>query len=103
MSWLQSLEPYGVELITAIGTVLGPLLTALTIVWILAIKKNSTSAVAWCLLVFFLPVLGPILFVIFGYQHVYRPLQRKRRHRRAFERAHPVGRGEATSNPQDSP
>jgi cardiolipin synthase A/B len=92
MSWLKSFEPYAVELLATAGTVLGPVLTVATIAWILAIKKNSTSAVAWCLVVFFLPVLGPAFFLIFGYQHVYRPLQRKRRHRRAFESAQPANR-----------
>jgi cardiolipin synthase A/B len=92
MSWLRSLEPYAVDLFATAGAVLGPLLTVATIAWILATKKNSTSAVAWCLLVIFLPVLGPAFFVIFGYQHVYRPLQRKRRHRRAFESAQPAHR-----------
>src|SRR5438270_2524505 len=57
-----------------------------TIAYILLTKKNSTSAVAWCLLVFFLPLLGPLLFLLFGYQHVNRPLSRKRRHKRIFQR-----------------
>jgi cardiolipin synthase len=94
MSWLQALEPFAVELYAALAAILGPLLTAVTIGWILAIKKNSTSASAWCLLVFFLPLLGPLLFLVFGYQHVYRPLQKKRRHRRAFHSAAAIDQSE---------
>jgi cardiolipin synthase len=108
MSWWQSLEPYWGELVTATGTVFGPLLTIFTIVWVLQTKKNSTSAVAWCLLVFFLPLFGPLFFLLFGYQHVNRPLARKRRHRRQFQHKHPPARvesspGPSEPNPADAP
>jgi cardiolipin synthase len=85
MSIWENLKAYG-GVLAAAGTVLGPLLTTVTIIWILATKKNATSAVAWCLFVFFLPLLGPIMFMLFGYQHVSRPLSRKRQHKRRFQR-----------------
>jgi cardiolipin synthase len=72
-------------------------LSVITIVWVLATKKNATSAVAWCLFVFFLPLLGPVVFLLFGYQHVNRPLSRKRRQRRSFQRRHPSARGESAA------
>ena len=50
-----------------------------TIGWVLMTKSDSTSAVAWCLLIFFLPLVGAAFFYLFGYQHVNRPLRRKRR------------------------
>jgi cardiolipin synthase len=56
------------------------------IAWVLMTKTDSTSAVAWCLLIIFLPYVGSILFFFFGYQHVSRPLERKRRHKRNFQR-----------------
>lgn len=59
----------------------------------LTTKTNATSATAWCLVILFLPVLGAILFVLFGWQHVYRPLRRKRRHREAYRSAHSGVRG----------
>jgi len=59
-------------------------LVACTIVWILAIKREPTSALAWCLLVLFVPILGSLLFVMFGYQSVHLPIKRKRRHAEAF-------------------
>jgi cardiolipin synthase len=83
MTWLQTLE-LDWELLAPVWALLGPLLTAGTIVWILATKKNQTSAVAWCLVVLFLPFFGPLLFLLFGYQHVSRPLRRKRRQRQRF-------------------
>jgi cardiolipin synthase len=95
MSWSEQLEPYW-ELITAAGAILGPVLSALTIGFILVSKKNSTSAVAWCLLVFFLPIIGPLFFLLFGYQHVKIPLTRKRRHLRLFASKLPRQRAEAT-------
>lgn len=96
MAWMQSLEPYGAELVTLVGTLFGPLLTIGTIVYVLATKKNATSAVAWCLVLLFLPLLGPLLFLLFGYQHVNRPLSRKRKHRRLFQTSRPSPRVEAT-------
>jgi cardiolipin synthase len=78
MPWWHALE---VQLTALAGAVC----IALTIPWILMTKKESTSAVAWCLVVFFLPVIGTLFFVIFGYQHVHRPLKRKRRHKRLFK------------------
>jgi cardiolipin synthase len=54
------------------------------IAWILSLKKESTSAIAWCLLVILLPLFGALLFVLFGYQNVHRPLKRKRQHRLRF-------------------
>jgi cardiolipin synthase len=55
-----------------------------TLMWVLMTKTDSTSAVAWCLLVIFLPFVGALMFVLFGDQHVGRPLKRKRRHTRQY-------------------
>ena len=87
MSVWDTVEPY-LELVTPAGALFGPLLSIVTIAWVLLTKKNSTSAVAWCLLIFFLPLLGPLFFLLFGWQHVNRPLRRKREQREVFERTH---------------
>lgn len=79
--------------ITASAAIIDAILIAITIPWALRIKKEPTSALAWCLLVLFVPVFGAILFVLLGYQSVDRPLQRKKRHRRAYRGA----RGEPQS------
>src|SRR4051812_46040393 len=52
--------------------------------WVLFTKKDPTAAVAWCLVVILMPVFGALLFWVFGYAHVTRPLRRKRRHRATF-------------------
>lgn len=93
----EILRDYWVH-ITTLGALIGPMLSAVTMAWVLLTKKNSTSAVAWCLLVFFLPLLGPLLFLLFGYQHVNRPLLRKRRHKQLFR-----GRPPARSGPLAEP
>jgi cardiolipin synthase len=72
------------ELTVLAGTFLGPVLTACTILWVLSSRKEAISTVAWCLVLVILPFLGPMLFYVFGYQHVSRPLRRKQRHKRRF-------------------
>jgi cardiolipin synthase len=53
--------------------------------WVLMTKEEATSAVAWCLAILFLPLLGALLFCLFGYQHVRQPLARKRQHRERYQ------------------
>lgn len=89
MSFLQTLDQYWHE-ITAWSALIDLVLALATICWILAIKKETTSALAWCLLVVLLPFIGMVLFFLLGYQHVYRPVTRKRRHRARFRETHPV-------------
>src|SRR4051812_29185035 len=62
------------------------LASMLCIAWVLMTKSEASAAIAWILLVIFLPAVGSILFFFFGYQHVNRPLQRKRRHKLRYER-----------------
>lgn len=80
----QGILGYSWELVVLVTTVLGPVLTVATLLWVLASRKDATSTVAWCLVLFILPLIGPLLFFLFGYQHVSRPLRRKLRHRHYF-------------------
>jgi cardiolipin synthase len=80
------------EAIVAWTGVVHAVLIFTVIPWVLAIKKEAVSAIAWCLLVLGLPVFGAVLFVLFGYQSVHRPLRRKQRHRRSFRVKNPAGR-----------
>ena len=68
----------------------------LTIIWILMSKSESQSAVAWCLIVILVPYFGALFFVLFGYQHVHRPLERKRQH---LERYRHISADMATVKP----
>jgi cardiolipin synthase len=58
----------------------------LCIVWVLMTKSEASSAIAWILVILLLPFIGTVMFFLFGYQHVNRPLQRKRRHKLQYER-----------------
>jgi cardiolipin synthase len=72
------------------------------IIWVLMIKQDSTSAVAWCLFIFFLPLVGAAGFYLFGYQHVDRPLHRKRRHKMLYRSPAPRTTADA-AEPPDKP
>jgi cardiolipin synthase len=96
LSWLHNLEVQ-ITVFISVAALL------VTIPWILLTKRDSTSAVAWCLLVFFLPLFGSIFFVLFGYQHVHRPLKRKRRHMKRFGMMHAAGPTPAVPGPTDTP
>jgi cardiolipin synthase len=101
VSW-ETLNDYWQDL-TALFAVLDVALIVVTIAWVLTIKKEPTSALAWCLLVLLLPVLGPLFFLIFGYQTVHRPLRRKQRHKAAFRHTHLPERVEVLSDVQKPP
>jgi cardiolipin synthase len=82
------------------------LLLAVFIPWVLLTKKDSTAALAWCLVVLAMPVFGSFLFWVFGYNHTYRPLRRKQRHRHSYPILHPpqlaeAARGEAAKLPAE--
>jgi cardiolipin synthase len=71
-------------------------LVAAFMVWVLMTKTEATSAVAWLLVLAFLPVFGILFFLMFGYQHVTRRLRKKRRHRERYQAPpDPAGYAEA--------
>ncbi|MBL8794916.1 MAG: cardiolipin synthase [Planctomycetia bacterium] len=79
----ELLELYWDEL-AAWGALVNLLLTALTIAWALTIKRDQMSALAWCLVIIFLPFLGVLLFALLGWQQVQRPVARKQRHKQSY-------------------
>jgi cardiolipin synthase len=81
---------------------LDTLVLVLLIPFILLTKKESTAAVAWCLVVILMPLLGALLFWVFGYNHVFRPLRQKLSHRAHYRREHPPPRHEATRGEKGS-
>jgi cardiolipin synthase len=60
------------------------LLTALAVAWALTIKREQMSALAWCLVIVFLPFLGVLLFALLGWQQVQRPVARKQKHKQSY-------------------
>src|SRR5262249_10781875 len=79
--------------------------TVCVIVWVLMTKRDSTAAMAWCLVVIVVPFIGAFLFAVFGYRRVTPPLHRRRRPRSLFRRGHPPRTREAApgSRPDDAP
>lgn len=87
MDWLfEFLQSFPGQMLTILAILDLPL-ALIFIVWVLMTKSNATSAVAWCLVIIFLPYLGAILFWFFGYQHVQRRLRRKKLHRLRYQDA----------------
>src|SRR5438105_15056885 len=86
-----SLFPYLFQYLphVSVFALVDALLIVLVIPWILLKKRNPTVAVAWCLIVLFVPVLGAVLFWAFGYNYVHRRVRRKRSHRQSFPAHHP--------------
>jgi cardiolipin synthase len=68
------------------GVLLHFVVTVTTLCWVLHLKRDSMSAIAWSLTVLLLPFVGAFLFFIFGYQSVTRPLARRRHRRSAYKK-----------------
>lgn len=69
---------------------------AIAIPVVLITKKGTTSPIAWCLTIILVPLLGSLLFWIFGYSYLHRPLKRKQRHRSSFRVRVQTGEKEIT-------
>jgi len=52
-------------------------------------KKEPVSALAWILAIILLPYIGAIIFILFGNNHIQRPLSRKRHQRSHFHTLFP--------------
>jgi cardiolipin synthase len=57
-----------------------------TLLWVLHLKREPMSAIAWCLAVLLMPFLGPLLFVLFGYQTIHRPIARRKTRRTTYRK-----------------
>jgi cardiolipin synthase len=87
--------------ITTVSAVLDLVAVAVIIPWVLMTKKDSTAALAWCLVVLLMPLVGALLFWVFGYAHVTRPLHRVRRQRSAYRARHPPRTQEAARGEEE--
>lgn len=59
-------------------------LTAAMLLWVLHIKREPMSAIAWSLTVFLMPFIGSVLFYLFGYQTIHRPLRKRKTRQKAY-------------------
>src|SRR5580704_5581396 len=62
------------------------LLTLGTLCWVLHVKRETMSAIAWSLTVLLLPLIGAFLFFVFGAQSITRPLTRKQQKKSAYRK-----------------
>jgi cardiolipin synthase len=83
MTAMQFIERFWQD-IAAWAVLIDIIVTGLTLVWVLHLKRETMSAIAWSLTVILVPFLGAFLFFLFGYQWVARPLRRKQQRRRLF-------------------
>lgn len=74
-------------------------LAAATLLWVLHIKREPMSAIAWCLAVILIPFLGSALFALFGYQTIHKPLARRQERRSAYRKL--AGEPSDDVNPSD--
>jgi cardiolipin synthase len=70
---------------------------------VLLTKKEPTSAVAWCLAVLLMPLVGALLFWMFGYNRVHRQVRKKRAHHAHFRQLHPPQAREADQQAEAQP
>jgi cardiolipin synthase len=70
--------------ITGWAVLFDVVLTVVTLLWVLHIKREPMSAIAWSLTVVLMPFVGPFLFFLFGYQTIHRPLRQRRKRRKAY-------------------
>ncbi|QDU20461.1 cardiolipin synthase [Urbifossiella limnaea] len=62
------------EVVVTVGTLLS----------VLHLKREPMSAIAWSLAVILLPLVGPLMFFVFGYQTISRPIRRKQHRRKKY-------------------
>ena len=74
--------------ITALG-IADLCIVAVGVPWVLLTKRDSTAAIAWSLAILLLPLVGFVLFWVFGFNYIHRRLRRKRAHRTRFGASQP--------------
>ena len=66
------------------------LIALLLIFQVLERKKSSVAALAWIMAIIFLPYIGAIIYLLFGNNHIVRPLTRKKMKRENYRSTKPV-------------
>jgi cardiolipin synthase len=99
MSYPQFLDRFWQD-ITGWAVLLNLTLTTATLIWVLNIKREPMSAIAWCLTVVMFPFGGPLLFVLFGYQTIHRRIVRKQRRKSTYGQLPEVPHREPQPGPE---
>ena len=59
-------------LLTGLGTVAGVALAGSVLLHLILSRRDSTTAIAWAAIILLLPLLGPVLYYLFGINRVRR-------------------------------
>ena len=70
-------------------SIVGYLILLGLVITVLKRKREPVGALAWIIAIIFLPYIGAIAFMLFGNNHIERPLARKRRHRHDYRSSRP--------------
>ncbi len=99
MSFTQFVSTFWQD-ITGWLLLLEVVITLATLSAVLHIKRDPMSAIAWSLTVILVPFLGAFLFLLFGFQHVHRPLMRQKRKRTKYKQFTARTRGTSADVPE---
>jgi cardiolipin synthase len=78
-----------------ISFALDVLVVVLLVPYVVLKKKDPSSAVAWCLVILLVPLFGALLFWVFGFTHISRPLGLKKERKAHFRSKHQPDNPEA--------
>jgi cardiolipin synthase len=78
------------------------LLILVVIPYVIMTKREPSSAVAWCLVVLLIPLLGALLFWMFGFTHINRALRLKKRRKAHFSHKHQPDNPEAIRGEEET-
>jgi cardiolipin synthase len=78
--------------------VLNTAVVLIVIPLVLFTKREPQSAVAWCLAVALMPLVGALLYSVFGYNRVHRLVRRKQKHHARYQVHNPPLMREAESD-----
>ncbi|MBI1345306.1 cardiolipin synthase [bacterium] len=81
----------GAEVVVGLSTFLGYLFTLLLVPWVLLTKKRwPASTVAWLMAIVTLPVIGGVLYLLFGIDRLKKRVSQHRSRRETMHRLRPV-------------
>jgi cardiolipin synthase len=74
-----------------LATALDLAIVSIFIPWVLLSKKDAPATVAWCLVVLLMPLVGALLFWVFGNNYLLHRVRHQRGERTGHHRHHPHG------------
>ena len=79
-----------VRYLTYLISIAGYMILLGLVITVLRRKREPVSALAWIIAIVFIPYLGALAFLLFGNNHIERPLAKKKKHRSDFRALCPL-------------